>query len=83
MILPKERASLVLRAAVLGAVAVAGLAACTRSQVTEVNCVEVAGEQPGTTGGESAPAQVCDQQRVRIVHRDALTEEEVVSNKTW
>ena len=83
MNLSNERLRLVLRGAVLGAVATAGLAACTRSEVTEVNCVEVVLEQPGATGDGTPSTQICDQQRVRLVYPNALTEEEVVSNKTW
>ena len=83
MNLSKERVRLVLRTAVLSAVAAAGLTACTRSEVTEVNCVEVALEQPGATSDGTPSTHICDQQRVRLVYPNALTEEEVVSNKTW
>ena len=83
MIQLREKARPILRAAILGAVAVAGLAACTRSEVTEVNCVEVAEEHPGTAGQEATVTQVCDQRQVRLVYRDEFSEPEVVKDETW
>ena len=83
MILLKEKARPILRAAVLGAVAIAGLAACTRSEVTEVNCVEVAEEHPESAGQDAIVTRVCDQRQVRLVYRDEFSEPEVVKDETW
>lgn len=83
MNLLREKARPILRAAVLGAVAVAGLAACTRSEVTEVNCVEVTGENPDSARQEATVTQVCDQRQVRLVYQDEFSEPEVVRDETW
>lgn len=71
----------ILRVAVLGAIAVAGLAACTRTEVTETHCVAVAAEDPA---GSSEETLQCDSRRFQLIYRDKYSEDpEVVTDETW
>ena len=71
----------ILRLAVLGAIAAAGLTACTRTEVTETNCVRVAEENPA---GVTEETLACDSQRFQLIYRDKYSEEpEVVTDETW
>lgn len=67
--------------AVLGVIAVAGLTACTRTEVTETNCVRVAEEN---SAGATEETLECNSQRFQLIYRDKYSEEpEVVTDETW
>ena len=61
----------------------ATLSACTRTEVTELNCVRVADDHLSIPRERSADTVVCSPQRVRLVYRDKYYEPEVVSDETW
>lgn len=74
----------VLRMAVLGAVAVAGLAGCTRTEVTETSCVPVPDETLAGPSDETDTVLECNTRRYQLIYRDKYSEErEVVTDNTW
>ncbi len=57
--------------------------ACTRTQVTEVECVPVPDERLSASEDTSDKTLVCSSRRVRLIYRDKYYEPEVVSDETW
>ncbi len=72
-----------LRGALCTLAVVTALSACTRTEVTELNCVRVADDHLSNPREQSADTVVCNPQRVRLVYRDKYYEPEVVTDETW
>ena len=72
-----------LRSVLCAAFLAAVLSSCTRTQVTEVECVPVADERLSTSEDPSTEILVCNSRRVRLIYRDKHYEPEVVSDETW
>ena len=72
-----------LRGALCTLTVAVALSACSRTEVTELNCVRVADDHLSNPREQSADTVVCSPQRVRLVYRDKYYEPEVVSDETW
>ena len=72
-----------LRGALCTVALAATLSACSRTEVTELNCVRVADDHLSNPREQTAETVVCSPERVRLVYRDKYYEPEVVSDETW
>ncbi len=83
MTLPRKPIPLTLRGALCAVALATMVSACTRTEVTELDCVRVADAPQADPQEMASETVVCNERRYRLVLRDKFYEPPVVSDETW